>query len=112
MKTPSQKGRIAGFKASLAVRGITVKLDGADSTYNALVDETGKAGDQFEVSLDQRHFSNLSILRDSPNLADIQADCVLIEVDEEGEPCGRTFTITDKTEGDIKITYKAVTTYQ
>jgi hypothetical protein len=111
--TASQIARTAGFNASLRTRGVLLSLDGTAFKFSALVEDTGLGGGEFELTQDDRMFAKVYVLATHPNLGEIKASSILIELDPTNgnKPTGREFTVTTKEPHDIKTAFNSVVTY-
>jgi hypothetical protein len=102
--TQAQQARIAGFNASLAVRGLTVTIEGANPPrqFLALFEDITASLADFEVASEQVLACRLHILSTAEGLAEIKYGSVLTD------DAGRRFRVTKREPHDIKTVFTCI----
>lgn len=93
--------RLSGFNASLAVRGVTVSLDGSSSVFKVLVEELSVESIQGEIENADEQYAQLHVLNSAAGLSEIVYNSRLSTVGG-----GRVYAVLKKNVDDIKTVFR------
>ena len=93
--------RLAGFNASLTVRGVSVELEGSGVSFSVLVEELSLESVQGEIENADEEYARLHVLNSATGLSSVVYNSRLVTAGG-----GRTYTVLGKNTEDIKTVFR------